>query len=166
MPNDAEIHLPKQVELSPVQISNALALELAAQLTDLPDILERYSLTKVQLRRILKDPEFKVMYAQAKAKWGADANAAERVATKSTMLVEDSLLEIYGILHDKDGTPSSKIAAFNALVDLSDASPKKMAGKDGEKSDKFSITINLSGGARTFDVGGAAPESAVIEHGD
>lgn len=124
-------------------------MELAAQLTDLPDILDRYGLTKAQLSKILKDPEFRIIFAQAKARWGADANAQERVATKSTLMVEDSLLEIYGILHNEDTSPSGKIAAFNALVELSDASPKKSQSK--AEGNKFSITINLSGGQKTFE---------------
>ena len=144
--------IPQKLDLQPAQITNALAMELAAGLTDIPDILDRYSLSKAQLKRILKDAEFRVMYAQAKARWGADANATERVITKSTIMVEDSLLAIYSILHSTDSTPNSKIAAFNALVELSDAAPKKQAMKQEAVTDKFSITINLSGGARRFDI--------------
>lgn len=147
--------LPAVTNITPNQITNALAMELAAQLTDITDILDRYGLTKTQLKRMLKDPEFKIKYAQAKAKWGADANAAERVASKATLLVEDSLLEIYGILHDGEATKNSKIQAFNALIDISDVSPKKQNNKTNEVGDKFSITINLSGGARTYDIDNA-----------
>lgn len=146
------MQLPKTFGLEQSQISNALALELAAQLTSLPDILARYGLTKTSLSRILKDPEFRVLYAQAKAKWGADANATERVISKSTLMVEDSLLEIYGILHDSESSAGSKIAAFNALVELSDAAPRKQTAKQEAVTDNFSITINLSGGARKFDI--------------
>lgn len=142
--------LPSKPGIEQTKITNALAMELAAQLTDLPDILDRYGLSKAQLKRIIKDPEFKIIFAQAKARWGADANSAERVATKSTLMVEDSLLTIYGILHDKDQTASGKLQAFNALVELSDASPKKSVAKDAD-SNKFSITINLSGGAKKFE---------------
>ena len=142
--------LPAQPGVEQTSITNALAMELAAKLTDIPDILERYGLTKTQLKKIVKDDEFKVIFAQAKARWGADANAQERVSTKSTLMVEDSLLEIYGILHNGDTTPAGKIQAFNALVELSDASPRKQTGKDSS-GDKFSITINLSGGKKTFE---------------
>jgi len=156
--------VPAKIGLAQTQITNALAMELAAQLTDLPDILERYSLSKAQLKRILKDPEFRVMYAQAKARWGADANATERVITKSTLMVEDSLLEIYGILHDSNGTSNSKIAAFTALVELSDAAPRKQAAKPPEKGEKFSITINLSGGQQHFDIDNTkAIDAEVVE---
>lgn len=151
--------LPSTPGVEQTQITNALAMELAAQLTDLPDILERYSLNKTQLKRILKDPEFRIIYAQAKARWGADTNATERVINKSTMMVEDSLLTIYGILHDKDTTPVAKLSAFNALVELSDAAPRKQAAKAPQAGEKFSITINLSGGAKQFDV---TPDPKVI----
>ena len=147
-----ELGLPSKINVEHKQITNALAMELAAQLTDLPDILERYSLSKAQLKRILKDAEFRVMYAQAKARWGSNANATERVISKSTLLVEDSLLEIYGILHDEKSGPAAKISAFNALVELSDAAPRKQAAKAPEAGEKFSITINLSGGAQKFDI--------------
>jgi len=144
--------MPAKLDLGTAQITNALAMELAAQLTGLPDILERYSLSKAQLKRILKDPEFRIIYGQAKARWGADANATERVISKSTIMVEDSLIEIYGILHDVDSSPNNKIQAFNALVELSDAAPRKQAAKPPETGEKFSITINLSGGKRQFDI--------------
>lgn len=138
--------LPSKPGFTQAQISNALALELVAKLSDLPDILDRYNLSKTALARLLRDPEFKVIYAQAKAHWGADANATERVLTKATLMVEDSLLEIYAILHGEDTSPAGKIQAFNALVDLSEASPKKQAAKQGADKEGFSITINLPGG--------------------
>ena len=153
------LNLPAHPGVEQTKITNALAMELAAQLTDIPDILERYELTKTQLKRILKDPEFKIIYAQAKARWGADANATERVITKSTLMVEDSLLSIYGILHSEDTSPSGKIQAFNALVELSDASPRKQAAKQEDTGNKFSITINLTGGQKTFE--GTAPEKII-----
>lgn len=160
------MQLPSSPGFTQTQVSNALALELVANLSDLPEILTRYGLTKAQMGKLLRDPEFKIIYSQAKAKWGADANAADRVSTKATLMVEDSLLSIYSILHDNDSSAASRLQAFGALVDLSDASPKKQAAKQGENSNGFSITINLPGGQQTeYEINNKAPViEAEVEH--
>lgn len=157
------MQLPTVPGVEQSKISNALAMELAAQLTDLPDILDRYGLTKAQLKKILGDPEFKIIFAQAKARWGADANATERVISKSTLMVEDSLMMVYGIMHNADTPASGKLAAFNALVELSDAAPRRQAAKSPEAGDKFSITINLSGGSRTIELDTAKTIEGEVE---
>lgn len=159
--------LPSKAGFSETQISNALALELVANLSDLPDILKRYDLTKAQMGKLLRDPEFKVIYSQAKAKWGADANAADRVSTKATLMVEDSLLSIYSILHDSEASAAGRLQAFSALVDLSDASPKRQASKQGENAAGFSITINLPDGAQAeYEINNTPIIEAEVDHGE
>lgn len=132
------------------QVTNALAQDLAAKLTPVPDLLKRYSLTAEQLKQIIATNEFKQKYAAAKALWENDNNSAERTTSKATLLVEDSLLTLYGIVHDAEVNPSVRIQAFNSIVDLSDVAPKKQNQNQDGSGKSFSITINLPNGASTI----------------
>ncbi len=136
-----ENNLP--VHASYEQVTNALAQDLAAKLTPVSELLVRYSLEAGQLKRIIATPEFKAKYAEAKALWENDNNASERTTSKATLLIEDSLLAVYGIVHDASVSPAARIQAFNSIVDLSEVAPKKQQAQAPGTGKQFSITINL-----------------------
>lgn len=123
-------------------IRNELALQMAAGLTPIPDLLKNFNLDQQQLAAIAKDPQFRAMYTEAKTMWHSTLNVRERAQIKAAMMVEDSLLTIYQMLHDPDIAPPSKIAAFDKLVELADLKPKKDVGPAA--GDKFTININLA----------------------
>ena len=134
--------LPSQVNTDVAKITNQLATELASQLFPLQTLLDRYSLSKTQFKQLVNNPEFRQRYAQAKAEWGADKNATERVTNKATLMVEDSLLEIFGMVHDSEATTPSRLQAFNSLVDLSEVSPKKQKNQQDKLPEQFVINIS------------------------
>lgn len=133
-----EVNLP-QGEL---EISGRLADDLATQLIPLPAILEKYALNSLQLKMIVDTPQFRVLYAEAKARWNSDTNTEERIRSKSSMMVEDSLLEVFHILHNDETSNSTKLESFKQLTSVADLGPKR--GKDnGGSGQRTTITINV-----------------------
>lgn len=130
-------------------------MELAIQILPVPDILARFDLTAAQLKQMLKDAGFRNMIKQFRADWEAADNVRERVRIKSGVALEDSLSQLYGIAHDPDTTPASRIDAIKQLAALADAVPRK---DSGETASKFSVVINLPGEAQPVTVEAAAIE--------
>lgn len=131
-------------ELNPQssEISARLADDLATQLIPVEAILEKYELTQQQLKTIVASPQFKILFDEAKARWNADTNTEERIRSKSSMMVEDSLLEVFHILHNDQTSNSTKLESFKQLTSVADLGPKR--GKDsGGIGQRTTITINV-----------------------
>jgi len=88
-----------------------LAVEVAVQIRPIAEVLVAYSLTRSDLVRKLKDPMFRDMVKQAKSIWSSDLSIKERIRLKSQVLVEDSLLEIFKIVHNVDMAVPAKLDA-------------------------------------------------------
>lgn len=133
---------PAQSAVDLDKMTNQLALELASKLQPPAKILVKYGLTDAQFNRLAATPQFQQLFREARQYWESDKNAAERVRAKCTMLVEDSLLEVFKMVHDEGLAPASRLDGFRTLA--------KMAGVSGDGrgdgsalGERFSITINL-----------------------
>jgi hypothetical protein len=135
--------VPATTSASTTDVSHQLATELAAGLTPLPEILKRFSLTPAKLKQLVADPHFQLLYAEAKAVWHGDANVRERVRAKAQALVEDSLLPVYGIIHNPDMAPATRLDGFSKLAKIADLEPRRDNDAGGGSS--FQLTINIPG---------------------
>ena len=114
-------------------VDSRLAVELALQITPVPDLLKRYEITAAQLKSKLKDPLFRAQIKQAKAVWQSDLNIKERIRMKAGFLVEDSLLAMFGMVHNEGVQPAVRNDAFKSLARVAavDAPETKGAGTEG-----------------------------------
>ena len=124
-------------------IDARLAVELAIQISPIPEVLRRYGLNTSDLKRRLKDPMFYTTLKEAKRNWNSDLSVKERIKLKSQMLTEDSLLFIYSTIHSPDNALPAKLDAFKQLATIAEVNaPSKVAGAEGSK---FTVHINLGG---------------------
>lgn len=119
--------------------------ELAAQINEPADILNRHGITGQELG-VLKDiPAFKNAYREAKAFWNSDANFKERIAVKAGTLVEGTMLDVYTIIKDADANIASRLDAFKTLA--------SMAGTDGKHKEAAAtgqrVSVNITLGKET-----------------
>jgi hypothetical protein len=142
-----------------------LAMELAIEISDLPEILKRYDLSKAELKAKLENPAFRRAVQDAKITWNSDLSVKERIRVKSMVLIEDSILEIYNIIHDKDITPTARIDAFKTLsrTATTDAPDKEGAAA----GDRVHITFNIPGVEKpvTYDAEVVTDGREAITHG-
>lgn len=118
-----------------------LAVEVAVQIRPIAEVLVAYSLTRSDLVRKLKDPMFRDMVKQAKSIWSSDLSIKERIRLKSQVLVEDSLLEIFKIVHNVDMAVPAKLDAFKQLARVAEVdAPERSRGSEGSR---FTVSINL-----------------------
>lgn len=120
-----------------------LALELAMDIADMKDILSRHDITAQELKTKLDNPAFRNMVKEFKSWWNSELTVKERIRLKSMVLVEDSLLELYAIFHNKDNTAASRLEAFKSLAKVATVdTPDKEGAAAGER---VHISINIPG---------------------
>lgn len=118
-----------------------LAVEIAIQIRPVAEILGVYNLSRKDLVRKLKDPMFRDMVKQAKSIWSSDLSVKERIRLKSQVLVEDSILEIFSILHNRDNAIPARLDAFKQLARVAEVDQPER-GK-GDTGSRFTVSINL-----------------------
>lgn len=123
----------------PSDLSAQLAMEIATELCDASTLMKRYGMSGAAFKQLLSTPAFANMVKEAKAKWDGDMNANERIRVKSAIALEDSIIEIHGMIHDKENPSSSRIEAAKTLGKFAKAdAPDAAAG-----SVPFVVNINL-----------------------
>lgn len=118
-----------------------LAVELAIKLRGVPEILQAYAISRKELATKIRDPMFRDMVRQARQLWSSDLSVKERIRLKSQVLVEDSLLEIFSIVHNKDNAIPARLDAFKQLARTAEVDQPER-GK-GETGSRFTVSINL-----------------------
>jgi len=134
-----------------------LASELVANLRPRTEVAQAYGYTPAALSAKLRDSGFKRILRETKELWESDTNAKDRIRKKAALLVEDSLLDIYGIVTDDSVTPNVRNASFENLAKVADVTAPSKGGV-GEGSG-FKVVINLPDPDKSVTL--SAP---IIEH--
>ncbi len=101
----------------------------------------------------MQDKQFAHQIREYKREWDSPLSAKERVRIKSSIMVEDSLLELHRIFHDITMNPTARLDAFKQAVQLADMQPRQNTQNEGSK---FTLNITLAGDS-------THPETVVIE---
>ena len=135
-----------------------LAVELAVRLRPVPDIIAAYGISAKTLSVKLRDPMFRDMVKQAKSLWNSDLSVKERIRLKSQVLVEDSLLEIFSMVHNQENAVPAKLDAFKQLARVAEVdSPDRGKGDSGSR---FTVSINLGDTVKPVVIEGKTTEEA------
>ena len=125
-------------------VSNQLAIELAAGLYSTQQIMEKFDLNKNQLLKITTTPQFRAMFTEAKVLWEKSENVKERTRLKAALLLEDSVIPLFSLIHNVDISPGARIDAFAKLMALADMNPSKDGGSAGT-GEGFKLNITIGG---------------------
>jgi hypothetical protein len=93
-----------------------LARDIARDITPVPDLLKTYQLTLPQYDEIVGTKIFQNRLEEELAAWNTDGRA--RIAAKSMAIVEEGLLELFDLIHDRTQPMSSKIDALKFTAKL------------------------------------------------
>jgi ribosomal protein L7/L12 len=101
---------PVNVEL----LASRLAREVARDLVPIDQICERYKIDEDTYNRILRHPLFQQRLQEEVDIWNASTPRAitERISAKAATMIEESLIEVYELVHDKNQPMSAKIEAL------------------------------------------------------
>ena len=135
-----------------------LAYEMASNLLEVEEILQRHELTREQLDWLCTEPDFVQMLKESKQQWSSPLNVRERVRIKAAMAAEDGLAELYGLFRSVETPATQRLDAYKQLTALADVQPRKET--DGGNGSMFSLTINVSGEAQAVTIDGTVADSA------
>jgi hypothetical protein len=137
-----------------------LASEIASDLVDLKDILERHQITNAHLQVLTQQTEFNQMLEEFTRDWKHPMNVKERIRLKAALAIEDGLSDMYHIFRNTDLAPAARLDAYKQLVTLSDTAPRREA--EGAAGSGFSIVINV-GKTGEGDIAPVVIEGQAIE---
>jgi hypothetical protein len=129
-----------------------LAREVARDIKSIKEILTQFQLDESQFEQITDSKFFQVRLAEEVQLWTASdpLSIAKRIETKAATLVEDCLLEVYGLIHDRNQPMAAKVEALKWAARM--AGMGEAAGVRGGNSDgQVKITINIAGKNLEFD---------------
>lgn len=119
-----------------------IAREVARNLIPVDTICERYQLTSDDYHDLLQSPIFQRRLEEELDVWSASTPLAiaERIKSKAGTMIEESLLEVYEMIHDK-GQPmvakiralewASRMAGIGEVVPLGNLPPGVTSGGSG-----------------------------------
>lgn len=132
--------LPVNTEL----LASRLAREVARDLVPLDTILDRFKLSEDDYQRIIQHPMFAQRLEEEIAIWAASTPMAitERIGAKAATMIEESLVEIYALIHDRNQPMAPKIEALKWASRISGIGEREAAGAPplGERV-RFNIFI-------------------------
>ena len=120
-----------------------LAREIARNLVPLNEICERYKLDEDEYQRILRHPMFKQRLEEELDVWNASTPKAivERISSKAATMIEESLVEIYNLIHDRGQPMAPKIEALKWAARMAGVGDKDTTGQTLGERVRFNIYI-------------------------
>lgn len=129
-----------------------LAREVARNITPLADILKNYRLTQEQFDRVLDSPIFENRLREEVSIWNASdpMSAQGRIGVKALTMIEESMAEVYALIHDKEQPMSSKIEALKWASRMAGIG-ENASVKGADEDSRIKITINIGDQKVQFD---------------
>jgi len=123
--------------------AESLALELAMELDDPEDIINRHGLTEQQFLSLQSIPAFREMLELHRSAWNAAENTVERIEKKAALALERALLPVARVASSADTNDAVLIQAAKFLKDASPLGDRsrQMQGAGGN----IEVNINLDG---------------------
>ena len=143
------------MNLVPSDRDAQLAAELAMQLAPTADILDRYGISVDDLKFKLSNTQFRQMYQETKRTWESGLSSEERIKLKARMLVEDSLLRVFALIHSEDTPSTARIEAFKQLTKVAGVDQQQ---KTGDAGNRVSITLNIGKATRPITIDAIAQQ--------
>ena len=137
------------VTVDDVMISQ-LARETARDLLPTDAVLKRFRLDTQTYEKILDLPFFQRRLEEELSVWnGSDSGSIRtRIAAKAATVIEESLLEVFDLIHDKSQPLSGKVEALKFAARLASM---EQGAINVDNDGKVVINISFSGQTATFN---------------
>lgn len=132
-------------------ILSRLARECARDLYPPAAIREQFKLTIDEWDDATNSAFFQTRLAEEVSQWNDPGNATVRISAKAATLIEESLPEIYALIHDRTQPMAAKVQALQAAARWANIGNDTGLTADGNADRKVRITINIDGRSIQFD---------------
>lgn len=140
--------MPDENNLLPLDdvVISRVAREIARDIYPPKEIRVRYKLTEEEFDRVVTSSFFQIRLKEELDLWNAsDAKSiATRIGTKAATMVEECLVEVYALVHDRTQPMAAKISALQWASRLAGIgeNPSVRGGADAGDRVRFNIIIN------------------------
>lgn len=124
-------------------VVSRLAREIARDIVPLEDICERYKISEAQYQKIIKHPIFAQRLQEELDIWNASTPKAkaERIGAKTATLIEESLPEVFRLIHDRSVPMAGKVEALKWAGRMAGIGEKDVTGQTLGERVRFNIYI-------------------------
>ena len=138
-------------------LASRLAREIARDLSPVDMVREKFGLSEEDYARLIKSPIFQMRLEEELAIWNASdsMSVAERIRVKAGTMIEESLFEVYEMIHDKNQPMVGKIRALEWASRMAgigeDRNGAQAGGLAGDAS-RINFNIFIGGEKQSFSV--------------
>lgn len=123
-----------------------VAREIARDIYPPREIRLRYKLSEEDFDRITTSTFFQIRLKEELDLWNASdpQSIARRIGTKAATMIEECLVEVYSLIHDRTQPMAAKVSALQWASRLAgfETNPAVKAGTGGDDRVQFNIIIN------------------------
>src|SRR5262245_36888602 len=133
-------------------MASRLAREIARNLVPLERIQERYKIGEDEYQRIVASSFFKLRLEEELELWHASTPKAiqERITAKNLTMIEESIPEVWDLIHDKKQPMSAKIDALKWASSVAGLI-KRDNGHAGDAAERVRFNIYIGDKPQSFD---------------
>lgn len=124
-------------------MASKLAREIARDLIPLDRILQQYKIDEDTYQSIIGSHFFRVRLEEEQALWGGSdpRSIQERIVAKNLTMIEESIPEVWDLIHDKKQPMSEKINALKWASSVSGLVKRDSSTPDAGEKVRFNIYI-------------------------
>jgi hypothetical protein len=141
-------------------VISRVAREIARDIYPPTEIRQKYKLDEQQFDRILTSAFFQIRLKEELDLWNASdpKSIATRIGVKSATMVEECLLEVYALIHDKTQPMAPKIAALQWASRLAGVGENpSVRGAEVGPGDRIRFNIVINNQRVSFDQSAEGP---------
>jgi hypothetical protein len=136
-------HIMSEQELNIETMASQLAREIARNLVPIGQIQERYRIDEEQYQRVVGSNFFKQRLEEELELWNASTPKAinERISAKTATMIEESIPEVFDLIHDKKQPMAAKIEALKWAANVAGLVKRDSGGQTTGERVRFNIYI-------------------------
>jgi len=146
-------------------LASRVAREVARDLSPVDMIRVKFGLSEEDYSRIINSAIFKSRLEEELAIWNASdvLSIAERIKAKTGTMIEESLPEVYELIHDKNQPMVGKIRALEWAARMSGIGEVERLGPAGVMSGGSGINFNIFIGGEKQSFSQPATQPLIVE---
>lgn len=126
-------------------LSPLICVELAAGLSTVDGVREKYKITEPQWLRLRENPTFLKMMKEATLTFSGDMNAGARITKKAKILLEDLLPVMYKLATAPEASTGTVVDIVKQLKEIAGISARNGGQGGGGAGPGFNVQIEIHG---------------------
>jgi len=124
-------------------LSPLICVELAAGLSTVKGIQEKYKITEPQWLRLKENPTFVKMMKEATLTFTGDMNAGKRITKKAEVLLEDLLPVMYKLATAPEASTGTVVDIVKQLKEIAGITARNAGNSGGGAGPGFNVQIEI-----------------------